>query len=225
MQTKPEWILFDYGGCLDSDGIHSRTLYFNVFKKIGLIKNEQLLAFENAYTMADQEIVNNALVVNSGIEEMNQKMCELICEKLYINISNLINAAANEISKIQSFHLSKNKKMISEISKKYKLGIVSNFSGNLENILKEFGLEQYFSFVIDSYHAGISKPNPQIFNLALKSCGVPAINVCFVGDNLERDIRPAKALGMTTFLISSSLVKSEADFTLPSVEKLIPILS
>jgi FMN phosphatase YigB (HAD superfamily) len=42
------------------------------------------------------------------------------------------------------------------------------------------------------------KPRPEPFQRALELVGVDAASVVFVGDELEADVRGAKALGMTT---------------------------
>jgi len=46
---------------------------------------------------------------------------------------------------------------------------------------------------------GLKKPDPKLFGLALERLKLPAESVAFVGDSFERDILPAKALGMQTF--------------------------
>ena len=44
------------------------------------------------------------------------------------------------------------------------MGVVSNFYGNLENILAEADLARFFGVVVDSSRAGIFKPEPGIFD-------------------------------------------------------------
>jgi HAD superfamily hydrolase (TIGR01509 family) len=47
-----------------------------------------------------------------------------------------------------------------------------------------------------SYQAGVAKPDPALFTAGLAALGVPAPEAVMVGDSLEKDIRPALALGM-----------------------------
>jgi FMN phosphatase YigB (HAD superfamily) len=42
------------------------------------------------------------------------------------------------------------------------------------------------------------KPDPAIYLYAARSLGLPSWSIMMVGDSLERDIRPAKAIGMQT---------------------------
>jgi putative hydrolase of the HAD superfamily len=45
---------------------------------------------------------------------------------------------------------------------------------------------------------GIKKPHPRIFEVALSLIGAVPHHTIFCGDNVQADIVPAKALGMTT---------------------------
>ncbi len=47
-----------------------------------------------------------------------------------------------------------------------------------------------------SYRAGIAKPDPTLFRAALDALDVTPANAVMVGDSLEKDVRPALALGM-----------------------------
>jgi putative hydrolase of the HAD superfamily len=218
MPLKVKWILFDFGGCLDSDGIHSRTLFLNQFVKNHLIPDTvNHPDFENAYTHADNKIIKESLVINSTLGKMNECMCEIIAKKLSIKNPAAVSKAANDITTIQSSYLTRNKKILEKLAQHYKLGIISNFSGNLAVILEEFSLRQYFDFILDSFHVGLSKPNSEIFKLAIQKCDVASSLICFVGDNIDRDIIPAKALEMKTVLISPTTDANQADFTMTSI--------
>lgn len=49
-----------------------------------------------------------------------------------------------------------------------------------------------------SDQVGISKPNPKLYALALRSMKLSAADVMYVGDNLLHDIEPPKSLGMVS---------------------------
>lgn len=220
MQVK--WILFDFGGCLDSDGVHSRTLFSNQFAKYNLINSpDDYVHFQEAYTYSDRTVIDNSLIVNSPLREMNDRMCFYIAKKLNITNSKVLAEASKAITEVQSIYLRRNKKILEQLSARYQMGIISNFSGNLTTILDEYSLASHFNFVLDSYHVGTSKPNSAIFNLALQKCSSNSEDICFVGDNLERDIAPAKNIGMKTILICPTRKKTQADYTLTSLEELL----
>jgi len=107
-------------------------------------------------------------------------------------------------------------------------GIISNFSGNLETILEEFNMITLFDFILDSYYIGHSKPSPEIFKVALGKSRVSPSEILYSGDNIERDVIPAKQLKMKTALIydlkrkdlEDYLSTSPADFNAPSLDAL-----
>jgi putative hydrolase of the HAD superfamily len=57
-------------------------------------------------------------------------------------------------------------------------------------------LAELFEFVIDSHEVGISKPDPEIFNVALERMGVRAADAWYVGDSVFHDIKGAQAARM-----------------------------
>jgi putative hydrolase of the HAD superfamily len=81
------------------------------------------------------------------------------------------------------------------------LGVVSNFSGNLEDLLRVLGLHPYFAFFVVSALAGVEKPDPQIFELAVQAVRVPKRDVVYVGDSPFHDVQGARAAGLDAILI------------------------
>lgn len=223
MSLDVDWILFDFGGCLDSDGIHSRKLFFDQFVKLSLVNERDNSLFQEAYSYSDQKVINESLIVNSKLFHMNERMCFFIAEKLKIENLSKVEDVARAITDVQAKYLRRNKAIIEALEKKYKLGIISNFSGNLHLILEEFSLQSYFTFVLDSYHVKASKPDPAIFKLAISKCQIEAHRICFIGDNIDRDVLPAKKLGMKTILIHPNLKESEASYTVSTLESLLDI--
>lgn len=81
----------------------------------------------------------------------------------------------------------------------YKIHIITNgFQEIQEKKLRNANINGYFSHVINSEMAGVKKPNPHIFNLALKRANVLAENAMMVGDSIEADIMGARAVGFHT---------------------------
>lgn len=220
---KTKWILFDFGGCLDSDGIHSRVLFYEQFKKHGLFNSpEDLYNFQHAYTYADRKIVDEGLMKNAGLSAMNKMMCSMIAKKLKADETKA-ERVAMAVTETQAYYLSRNKKVLMDLEPNFKLGIISNFCGNLEKVLEEFNLLSHFDFVIDSFHVGVEKPNPEIFRIALDRCEEKPENICFIGDNPERDITPARKIGMKTILISDKVTNTVADYNINNLEELLKL--
>ena len=78
----------------------------------------------------------------------------------------------------------------------YKLGIIANQLPGTEERLINWGLRDYFDVIAASAELGVAKPDPAIFQYALKQAGCAAQNALMVGDRLDNDVAPANRLGM-----------------------------
>lgn len=85
------------------------------------------------------------------------------------------------------------------------LGIIANQSEDILGLLQSSGLEGYFKVKTISGVAKLKKPDPRIFQLALKEAGRDAGDCIMVGDRLDTDICPANRLGMATVRVTDSL--------------------
>ena len=83
----------------------------------------------------------------------------------------------------------------------FKLGILSNFSANLENILRQVGVHPYFSFFVVSAIAGVEKPDLQIFELAVRAANRPRAEIVYIGDSIYHDVQGAQRAGMEAILV------------------------
>lgn len=81
---------------------------------------------------------------------------------------------------------------------RYKLGVIANQHEGTARRLAERNLGEYFDLVIGSAEAGVRKPDPAIFQMALARAGCRADQAVMVGDRIDNDIRPANRLGMQT---------------------------
>ncbi|AWX43827.1 Pyrimidine 5'-nucleotidase [Flagellimonas maritima] len=90
------------------------------------------------------------------------------------------------------------------LSPKYRLHIITNgFQEVQEKKLKNSRIHKYFQNIIDSETAGVKKPHPYIFELALEKANVKQKNALMVGDSLEADIKGAQAIGINTVHFNS----------------------
>src|SRR5258708_37335967 len=64
--------------------------------------------------------------------------------------------------------LAHSREVIGPLKSRFKMGIVSNFYGNLDRILEEAKLDQFFSAVADSSRVGIFKPEVGIIEATFK---------------------------------------------------------
>src|SRR5207247_958212 len=94
--------------------------------------------------------------------------------------------------------------VLERLAGRYRLGVVSNFTGNLRPCLEELGLARLFAVLSDSALVGWSKPDPRIFGHALAALQVAPQRAWMVGDNFEADIRGAAGVGLRTCWLAPS---------------------
>lgn len=105
--------------------------------------------------------------------------------------------------------------LLQKLSKRYKIGVIANQSLGSAERLSRYGLLPYITLVVGSAEAGVSKPDPRIFRMALERAGCEPREAVMIGDRPDNDICPAKRLGMRTIRIRqgtsyAQMPKSEA---------------
>lgn len=83
-----------------------------------------------------------------------------------------------------------------------KTGLIMNSWPDPARVLRadveELGLAELFDVMVFSAEVGFSKPQPEIFLLALEQLGVAPEDAMFVGDRLDTDVQGAARVGMVT---------------------------
>lgn len=119
--------------------------------------------------------------------------------------------------------------VLEKLSPSYKMALVSNHT-TLPQLKKIeiLNISHFFPVVITSEEAGVEKPDPQIFNLALERLEVSAKESIFIGDSLRGDIEGAAQLGMRTIhtveYIGRKSESSPADHTIRTLPDLLDVL-
>lgn len=111
----------------------------------------------------------------------------------------------------------------------YRLGIIANQVPGIKERLDAWGIGQYFEVIASSAELGVAKPDPAIFEKTMKMAGCRPENAYMVGDRLDNDILPAKAVGMKTIWIRKGLsvyqTSDAADCTIDNLRELKCYLS
>ncbi len=88
--------------------------------------------------------------------------------------------------------------VISELSSKYPLAILSNLPADwAQAMMERFNFEQTFKHCLFSGFVGCKKPHHEIYQLLIDQSGFVAGNIAFIDDRLE-NLQTAHELGMTT---------------------------
>lgn len=202
-----EAVLFDFGGTLDTNGIHWSEMFRNAYEKanLGITAKDFNEAYVNAEPMMYKQIQSN-----DNFFDTIRTQSFLQLKYLEENKSYNFPAGSSDISKLIAKDcyndvlktIKSVVQLLPPLEKNYKLGVVSNFYGNLESALKSLEIARFFEVMIDSTIAGIRKPDPAIFEIAIKKLNVSPENIISVGDSYERDIEPAKMLGCKTIWLN-----------------------
>ncbi len=98
----------------------------------------------------------------------------------------------------------------------YTLGTLTNGSMRPERL----GLEKFFDFIVMSVeHGGIEKPDPRIFEIAVREARCEPHELLHVGDHIEYDVRGANDAGVKSVWLnrtgerSSSGVRPDLEVT------------
>lgn len=134
-------------------------------------------------------------------EDLRYQRLRNTFDALNLSISdNIILQLAEEyIELLSSFgHLIPNAmEVLSYLRPKYRLHIITNgFKETQRKKIRNAHIDHFFQEIMDSETAGVKKPHPQIFDLALSSAGARPKNSLMIGDNLEADIMGAQAVEM-----------------------------
>lgn len=93
----------------------------------------------------------------------------------------------------------------------FRVGVVSNAEGRVEQDLMRAGFEGLLDTVVDSHVVGVAKPDPEIFRIALAQLSAPAETAMFLGDVPSVDVEGARAAGLIPVLLDRHDLYPEAD--------------
>lgn len=179
-------LIFDYGGTLDTDGRHWGMVLWHAFERHGVpVTLEQ---FRAAYVAAERTMGGKAVIAHGFGEPVvlpADTFRETLRKKLslefqYLTTQGLLAASPAEVQEWQEELLRelyaqtqattrRARQVLDELRRQgHRLALVSNFYGNLQAVLREFGLHDCFEVIVESAQVGLRKPDPAIFQHALK---------------------------------------------------------
>lgn len=194
-------ILFDFGGTIDTDGIHWSEQLWEIYNNYNVpVKKDQ---FEKAFVNGEKKLKAVMNKNDSLRETFNKKVkCQLeyLVENKYINNFSeaLAKSIVNSCVEISLLYINKNKILFDDLKRSFKLGVVSNYYGNLNTVLEETGIKDFMNIIVDSTIENVYKPDPQLYEIAIQRIGIDHTDTYIVGDSYKNDIDPGKKLGAKT---------------------------
>jgi len=189
-------LLFDFGGTLDADGERWAVRFHREYAAGG--GRLPLKEFEPVFRQSDRELEMEPTIPAMGFRAMIAAQAELLRRLLPDGRTVDLARVAERFHAESLRTVSRNRPLLESLARRYRLGIVSNFTGNLARCLAELDLLGFFAVVTDSAVLGWAKPDPRIFQSSLEALGERPEHAWMIGDNAESDIRAAAALGLRT---------------------------
>jgi putative hydrolase of the HAD superfamily len=100
------------------------------------------------------------------------------------------------------------------LSDKYTLHIITNGFKEVQHLkISNSGLKHFFTHIHISEEIGFKKPDPEIFNYAVRMAKVAPEECIMIGDNLETDIAGAENAGIVPVYFNPNSEISERKIT------------
>ncbi|MFC5412881.1 HAD family hydrolase [Larkinella bovis] len=194
-------LLFDYGGTIDTNGLHWGRVLWTYYQRHGVPVDQA--AFRKAFAFGERALAINPIVKpeHSFYEVLvfkTEQQFKYLAENGYRVDNNVIEAIASDGNAFARQTVAQAKPVLLELANQYPLVMVSNFYGNLNTVLADFGIRSCFQTVVESAVVGVRKPDPAIYQLGVDFLNLPAEKTVVIGDSYTKDIRPARELGCRT---------------------------
>ena len=194
--------IFDYGGTLDTGGHHWGKVIWHAYERQQVPVSETL--FREAYvygerTLGKTPIIQPDFTFRQTLEKKLQLQLEYIEDKKEeFKSENYLQLVLADLYQHTCEETARSIEVLLKLKERYPMVLVSNFYGNIQTVLREFGLDGIFSKIIESAVVGIRKPDPRIFTLGVEALGLKPEEVIVVGDSIDKDIIPARDAGCHT---------------------------
>ena len=192
-------VIFDYGGTLDSRGVHWSEVLWQGYQQAQVPIDKA--TFRTAYVEGERALARERIILPQD------DFHTLLLKKVAIEISYLPEQPDTDtrerwVEEIAAYCdnaargcINEAMPVLEQLHERYPMMLVSNFYGNIDEVLRAYGIRHLFKGIIESAVVGVRKPNPTLFRLGVDALELPAEQVLVVGDSLRKDIEPAEQLG------------------------------
>jgi HAD superfamily hydrolase (TIGR01549 family) len=186
-------VLFDFGGTLDAPGLAWKERVFDLYRSEGVAVAAD--EFARCFYDADDALVGT-IPVTTSFRDVVHRLVAGVSVGLKVDDERVTDRVANRFVEDARLCANDSARVLAELGRHYRLGVVSNFYGNLATVCEDLGLRVHLDAIVDSVDVGCVKPDPRIFRHALDRLGVGAPDAVFVGDSLARDMAGARDVGV-----------------------------
>jgi FMN phosphatase YigB (HAD superfamily) len=233
--NKLTTLLFDFGGTLDLPGAHWLDRFLALYREAGFdLTREELdrayaFATEQGYR-AGQRIYGYGLrrLVDQIVAWQFDYLLEYLPQRMPPAMPAAARAIAERFCAQSAAGFAETRTALAALTPRFQIGVVSNFYGNLEAVLREAGLLPLVKAVVDSTRVGAFKPDPAIFRAALDCLNARPQEAAMVGDSRDKDCAPARLLGLATVWLCPASIEytqhgNGADLVVHNLQELVEI--
>ena len=208
-------IIFDYGGTLDSRGVHWSEVLWQGYQAAGVPIDKE--TFRKAYVEGERALARERIILPQD------NFHTLLRKKVALEISYLpeqpdqgtrdkwVDQIAAFCDQAARTCINEARPMLEQLHERYPMMLVSNFYGNIDEVLRDYGIRHLFKGIIESAVVGVRKPNPTLFRLGVDALELEPSEVLVVGDSLRKDIEPAEQLGCQVLWLKGKGWTAEED--------------
>jgi FMN phosphatase YigB (HAD superfamily) len=214
------------GGEVFSDYVASLGLRVNYEDRIRAMRWEYLY-WANSADLRDDLLAHSSDTENFWIEYSRRRLVVLGASP----------AQAGELSPTVSLHMGEVYKPESVVpghvraaldslkQAGYFMAVLSNREKPFQDTLDRHNLSEYFTFALSGGEVDSYKPEPGLFEHALKRAGLSAQDAVYVGDNYFADVVGSRRAGLRPVLYDPNVIFPEADCTtIRSFDELFSII-
>ncbi len=169
-------IIFDYGGTLDTCGQHWGKKLWHAYERQHVPVTEQ--QFRDAYVYGERTLGRNPIIkpdytfhrtLSTKIRLEMEHLCthnawDASEEEFRAKHQAVLDDLYAEVQATTAHSIG----VLRELHERYPMVLVSNFYGNIECVLHEFGFDGLFLDIVESAIVGVRKPDPRIFELGVE---------------------------------------------------------
>ena len=186
-------LLFDYGGTLDADGLPWKERFRQLYRAHGVHPADQV--FDPVFYAAD-DALPGVLPNGCGLRATVGRLVVDVSAGLGVTDPRVTAEVGDGFLEASLAHLAASRALLTRLRRRYRLGLVSNFYGNLDAVCEEAGIAGLFDVMVDSARVGFTKPDARIFRHATDALGIAPADATFIGDSPSRDMAGARGVGM-----------------------------
>lgn len=228
-------LILDYGGTLDSDGMHWGKVIWHAYERCAIpvtetqyreayVQTERRLGVENIIQPADTFHRTLAIKLAMQLQMLGvdtERYHKLLLDDIYGGVQQTMLRNRGVLETLKT--------------RQVRMVLVTNFYGNMNRVLQEMGIVHLFHEIIESAVVGIRKPDSRLYQLGVDALlpllpeGSTSRDITVVGDSMDKDIIPAKSIGCQTVWIKgegwtdSVPDNAAADHTIDNLTELLSV--